>query len=76
MRLENRDFQILNEVYRFRFCLGRHIKVLCDFTSARARDRRLKILLEAGYLERRKILYGIPMSSPQVLVQKVVEETG
>ena len=33
---------------------------LCDFTGARATDRRLKILMEAGYIERSKILYGIP----------------
>ena len=60
LRIEKRDFSILRQIYRFRFCLGRHIKALCDFTGARACDRRLKLLIEAGYLERQKVLYGIP----------------
>ena len=34
--------------------------VLCGFTGARASDRRLKLLLDAGYLTRKKYLYGIP----------------
>lgn len=55
-----RDIEILNEVYRWRFCLSRHIKWLLSFGGERACDRRLKILVENGYLERRKILYGIP----------------
>lgn len=47
-------------VHRFRFCLGRHIKVLCSFEGARATDRRLTALVEAGYLARKKYMYGIP----------------
>jgi hypothetical protein len=34
--------------------------VLCGFSGARASDRRLKLLVEAGYLAREKYLYGIP----------------
>jgi len=60
VRLTERDFEILREVERFRFCLGRHIKVIANFTGARACDRRLRDLLDAGYLERKKIIYGIP----------------
>ena len=60
MRLENRDFSILKELYRWKFCLGRHIKALCDFTGARACDRRLKVLIDAKYIERKKVLYGVP----------------
>ena len=45
---------------RFRFCLSRQIKFLGSFPSQRTTDRRLKILIEAGYIERKKILYGIP----------------
>ena len=60
MILQDRDYLILNEVYRWRICLGRHIKDLCNFEGVRATDRRLSKLLEAGYLERKKILYGIP----------------
>jgi len=60
LRLENRDFSILKELYRWKFCLGRHIKALCDFTGARACDRRLKVLIDAKYIERKKVLYGVP----------------
>jgi len=34
--------------------------VLCGFSGARATDRRLKLLIDAGYLAREKYLYGIP----------------
>ena len=60
LELQKRDLEILRLVYRFRFCLGRHIRVLCGFSGARASDRRLKLLVEAGYLERKKLLYGVP----------------
>ena len=60
MELQERDWEILRLVHRFRFCLGRHIRVLCGFSGARASDRRLKLLVEAGYLAREKYLYGIP----------------
>ena len=60
LELQERDISILRLVYCFRFCLGRHIKILCGFSGARAADRRLKLLVEAGYLERKKLLYGVP----------------
>lgn len=60
MRLSDRDYLIFSVVYRFRFCLGRHIKELVAYGSLRATDRRLKLLIEAGYLERKKYLFGIP----------------
>ena len=40
--------------------MGRHIKVMVGFTGSRACDRRLRELLDCGYLERKKIIYGIP----------------
>ncbi|MCL2568483.1 MAG: replication-relaxation family protein [Oscillospiraceae bacterium] len=52
--------EILRLVYRFKFCLGRHVGLLVEFTGFRASDRRLKALVEAGYLSRKKYLYGIP----------------
>ena len=52
--------EILRLIYRFKFCLGRHIKTLAQFSGTRAADRRLKALVEAGYLNRKKYLYGIP----------------
>ena len=44
----------------WRFCLGRHIRALAGFSGQRACDRRLRALIEANYLERRKIIYGVP----------------
>lgn len=60
MELQNRDFDILRLVYKFRFALGRHIKVLAGFSGLRAADRRLKALIDGGYLTRKKYLYGTP----------------
>lgn len=60
MRLTDRDLLILREIGRFRCVLGRHIKELVNFTGIRACDRRLKILIDNGYLERQKIIYGLP----------------
>ena len=60
MLITARDKEILKLVYRFKFCLGRHIKTLIEFTGSRASDRRLKTLVETGYLSRKKYLYGVP----------------
>ena len=40
-------------------CQGRHIRELVGFSGQRACDRRLRKLVQAGYLERKKILYGV-----------------
>lgn len=60
MRIEERDKLILREVERWRVCGSRHIRFLAGFSGQRATDRRLKILIESGYLERKKFLYGVP----------------
>ena len=60
MRLTEIDYEILRSVYRFRFCLGRHLRVFAGYGSLRATDRRLKVLVEAGFLERKKYIFGIP----------------
>lgn len=60
MRLTERDELILREVDRWRACGSKHIRWLANFSGQRATDRRLKILIEAGYLERKKYLYGVP----------------
>ena len=60
LEIQERDLEILRLIHRFRFCLGRHIRVLCGFSGARATDRRLKLLFDAGYLARKKYLYGMP----------------
>ena len=60
MKLVERDYLVFREVERWRYCLGRHIKVLAGFSSQRSCDRRLKVLLDMGYLNRKKIIYGVP----------------
>lgn len=60
MKLVERDYEIFREIDRWRFCLGRHIRVLEGFSGQRTCDRRLETLIKAKYLERRKILYGVP----------------
>ena len=55
-----RDYIILNMIYRFGFCFGRHVAFLANFPSARTCDRRLKLLVDNGYLFRKKVLYGLP----------------
>lgn len=60
LRLVERDREIMKEVERWRFLLGRQIKVLCGFAGQRACDRRLKKLIDAEYLERKYYIYGIP----------------
>ncbi len=60
MRLTKRDYKMLRQLDRWRFCLSRHMLYLGDFSSQRTTDRRLKLLREAGYIQRRKILYGVP----------------
>jgi hypothetical protein len=49
----------MREIGRWRFMLGRHIKEICGFSSVSSCDKRLKALIEAGYIERKKYIYGI-----------------
>lgn len=60
LRVTERDELILREIDRFRACGSRHIRFLASFSGQRATDRRLKILIDAGYLDRKKFLYGVP----------------
>ncbi len=60
MVLMERDIAIIKEIQKWRFLLSRQIKVLCGFSGQRACDRRLKKLIEAGYIERKHFLYGVP----------------
>ena len=60
MILVDRDYRILRDIERFRFVLSRQIKLLAGFEGQRACDRRIKILIEAGYVDRKKVLYGVP----------------
>jgi len=60
IRIVERDIKLFREVERWRVVLGRHIAVLAGFEGQRACQRRLKKLIEAGFLARRKVLYGVP----------------
>jgi len=51
--------RIMREIDRWRVCQGRHIRELVGFSGQRACDRRLRKLIDAGYIKRRKILYGV-----------------
>ena len=55
----DRDRKIIKEIDRWRVCQGRHIKELAGFDGQRACDRRLRKLVQAGYISREKILYGV-----------------
>jgi len=57
--LVERDRKIIREIDRWRVCLGRHIKELAGFSGQRACDRRLRKLIDGGYIRREKILYGV-----------------
>lgn len=59
-RLVERDYLVFQEVARWRVTLSRHLKILAGFSSGRTCDRRLKKLIEAGFLRRKKYIYGIP----------------
>ena len=59
IRLVERDYRIIREIERWRVVLGRHIVELVEFSGEKACQRRLKKLKEAGYLERKRVLYGI-----------------
>jgi DNA-binding HxlR family transcriptional regulator len=58
--LTERDYLVLRELGRWRFALSRQIRLLCGFSSQRTCDRRLKLLIEADYINRKHVLYGIP----------------
>jgi len=60
MRLVERDYLIMKEINRWKYCLGRHIKYLGGFTGQRATDRRLRKLIDTGYIARKRVIYGIP----------------
>jgi len=60
VRIVERDYEVFRAVERWRVVLGRHIAALAGFEGQKACDRRLRKLIEAGYLERKKILYGVP----------------
>ena len=59
IKILDRDRNILREIDRWRVCQGRHIRELVGFSGQRACDRRLRKLVQAGYIKRERILYGV-----------------
>ena len=59
LRVVERDIEAIKEVSRWRVSTGRAIAVIAGFGGLRACDRRLSKLCQAGYLERKKVLYGV-----------------
>lgn len=59
-RLVERDYLVFQEVNRWRVITGKQICILASFPSLRTCDRRLKKLIDNGYITRQKIIYGIP----------------
>ena len=57
--LTDRDRFIIEEISRFRGCLGKQIIKIANFTSRRSCDQRLKKLIDNGYIERKRYVYGI-----------------
>ena len=60
VRLVERDYEMMREIERWRCVLGRQVRLLAGFSGQRACDRRLKLLIESGYIERKRFLYGVP----------------
>jgi hypothetical protein len=73
INITERDKKIIREIDRWRICLGRHIKILAGFSGQRACDRRLRKLIDSGYIERKKILYGVPSIYKNTYKAKALE---
>lgn len=57
--IQDRDKLIMDLITKYRFLLARHIRCFA-FSGQRACDRRLKKLIDVGYIKREHILYGTP----------------
>ena len=60
IRIVERDIRIFREIDRWRVVLSRHIAALAGFEGQRACERRLRKLIEAGFLERKRKVLGVP----------------
>ena len=60
IQITDQDMLVLRTIHKFRFCLGRHLEIFAGFSGTRSADRRLKLLVECGYLTRKKYMYDVP----------------
>jgi hypothetical protein len=58
--MTQRDTKILLESIRWKLLLARQIKYIGGFRSDNALYRRLRILIDARYLKRLYVIYGVP----------------
>lgn len=58
--MSNQEILILHSIGKFGFLLSRHILQLTGISSKRSLYRKLKRLLDEKYIEKRRILYGVP----------------
>ena len=59
IKIQKRDFLILQQITKYRFLLSRQIKILAGFAGQRSCDRRLKKLIDNGFIQRKYFIYGI-----------------
>lgn len=59
MRVVERDRIIMREIARNGYMTGKQIMLIAGFGGTRATDRRLKKLMDQGWLNRDKKLYGL-----------------
>ncbi len=60
MKLNERDYKVLESLGKWRFLLSNQIEFLCDFPSSRTMYRRLRLLIFNKYIEKSNVLYGVP----------------
>lgn len=72
--MTDRDIEILKNVSKYKFLLGRQIQTIGNFTSERACNKRLKKLIDNGFLQRKRVLYGLPALYYLTIKAKIVPE--
>lgn len=60
LRVVPRDWKLLTYLARWGACCARHLSEQAGFDSQRTLNRRVRLLIDAGYIERQKYIYGLP----------------
>jgi hypothetical protein len=74
LQITDRDTAIIKEICKHRFLLARQIRILGKFNGQRACDRRVRKLIDAGYIERKFYITGI--ARLYTVTRKAVEVFG
>ena len=59
VRLVERDRLVLLEIERWRVMRAKEVKEVASFSGERTLYKRLKLLIDNGYLERKRYIYGL-----------------